>query len=74
MNNVIQQNQHYNVDISNPVVAATVLGIAFIAGICYCTTITVNAKYNRNVELTYKDLSLKAYSPTPIVTDVPFQS
>lgn len=74
MNDAIQQNQYYTMDISNPVVAATVLGIAFIAGICYCTTITVNAKYNRNVELTYKDLSLKAYSPAPIVTAVPVQS
>lgn len=64
-NDVTQQIQYYSPNISNPVVAATVLGIVLI---------TVNAKYNRNVELAYKDLSLKAYSPAPIVTAVPVQS
>jgi hypothetical protein len=74
MNNATQQIQCYNLDVSNPVVAATVLGLALIAGVCYCTTITVNAKYNRNVELTCKDLSLKIYSPVSTTTAVPVQS
>ena len=74
MNNATQPIQYYNLDISNPVVAATVLGLALIAGICYCMTITVNAKYNRNVELACKNLSLKTYSPVSTTTAVPVQS
>ena len=67
MNNDIQQVQHINPDLSNPVVAATVLGLALIFGACYCTTIVVNAKYNRDTELTYKDLSLKIHSSVPAI-------
>lgn len=43
----------------NPAVAATAI---LVAGICYCTTITVNAKYNRDTEITYKDFSIKVHA------------
>ena len=47
---------------SNPVIAVTRL--------CYCVTITINAKYNRDTELAYKEFSMKSHSSVPS-TDEP---
>lgn len=55
-------------DVTNPLVAAIAI---LTVGVCYCVTITVNAKYNRDTELTYKDFSLKSHSSASaaVVTD-----
>ncbi len=50
-------------DVTNPLVAAIAI---LTVGVCYCVTITVNAKYNRDTELTYKDFSLKSHSAAPV--------
>lgn len=55
--------QSYNFDLTNPLVAAIAI---LTVGVCYCVTVTVNAKYNRDTELVYKDFSLKSFSAAPI--------
>lgn len=52
---------------SNPVIAVTAI---LTVGVCYCVTITINAKYNRDTELAYKDFSMKSHSSVPS-TDEP---
>lgn len=51
----------------NSLVAATAI---LVLGICYCTTITINAKYNRDTEMTYKDFSLKIYASSSNIKPV----
>lgn len=51
------QNQSFA--FANSAVAVTAI---LVIGVCYCTTITVNAKYNRDTELTYKEFSLKIHA------------
>lgn len=65
MNNEIAANvpQHSDFDFRNPVIAVTAI---LTIGIRYCVTVTVNAKYNRDTELTYKDFSLKSSSASAI--------
>lgn len=55
---------HYNNSPSciSPTVA--IVGIITI-GVCFCTCIVTNAKYNRDTELTYKDFSLKSQKCQP---------
>jgi len=52
-----------NFDLKNPWIAATLI---LTVGACYCFTIAVNAKYNRDVKLSYGKLSLKVHSPTSV--------
>lgn len=47
--------QTSNFDLKNPLIAVTAI---LTVGVCYCTTVIINAKYNRDVELKYKDFSL----------------
>ena len=69
MNNdmITASAKHTSFDFSNPVIAVTMI---LTVGICYCVTVTVNAKYNRNMALVYKDFSLKS-SSIPVTTIVP---
>lgn len=69
MNNdmITNSQEHINCDLSNPVIAVTMI---LTVGICYCVTVAVNAKYNHNTELTYKDFSLKS-SSAPVTAVVP---
>lgn len=66
MNNdiITTSPEHTNFDLSNPTIAVAMI---LTVGICYCVTVTVNAKYNRNTELTYKDFSLKSSSAPAVV-------
>lgn len=67
-NDMITTNpEHTDFDFSNPVIAVTMI---LTVGICYCVTVAVNAKYNRNTELTYKDFCLKS-SSAPVTAVVP---
>lgn len=69
MNNEITTNvsQHTDFDFKNPLIAVSAI---LTLGVCYCVTVTVNAKYHRDTELTYKDFSLKSFS-APVVAAVP---
>lgn len=60
MNNDLSNDitQNYNFDFKNPLVAVTTI---LTIGICYCVTVTVNAKYNRDIEITRGDTSLKIH-------------
>ena len=40
--------QNSNFDFKNPLIAVSVI---LTVGVCYCTTVIVNAKYNRDVEI-----------------------
>lgn len=57
MNNTLPTQYNYSPTCITPTVAA--IGIITL-GICFCTCIVVNAKYNRDTELTYKDFFLKS--------------
>lgn len=57
MNNTLPVNYNYSPTYITPTVAA--IGIITL-GICFCTCIVTNAKYNRDLNLTYKDFSLKS--------------
>lgn len=51
--------QYPDFDFKNPMIAVSAI---LTLGICYCVTVTINAKYNRDIELNYKDFSLKSSS------------
>ena len=61
MNNETPVNtqQYPDFDFKNPLIAGSAI---LTLGICYCVTVTINAKYNRDIELSYKDFSLKSSS------------
>lgn len=61
MNNETPVNtqQYPDFDFKNPLIAVSAI---LTLGICYCVTVTINAKYNRDIELSYKDFSLKSSS------------
>ncbi|MCM1179376.1 MAG: hypothetical protein NC347_03910 [Clostridium sp.] len=56
--------QNSNFDFKNPLIAVTAI---LTVGVCYCTTVIVNAKYNRDVELKYKDFSLNIQPSVSVV-------
>lgn len=72
MNNTLSNNANNLPDYlplsKNSLVAATAI---LVLGICYCTTITINAKYNRDTEMTYKDFSLKIHASSSNIAPVP---
>lgn len=56
-------------DFKNLVIAVTVI---LTVVVCYCVTVIINAKNNRNVELSYKDFSLSIEGPQfPVSPVVP---
>lgn len=57
--------QSFPIGSINTTVAITVI---ITIGICYCATIAVNAKYNRNTEITYGEAPLKISLSAPIST------
>ena len=56
--------QNSNFDLKNPLIAVSVI---LTVGVCYCTTVIINAKYNRDVELKYKDFYLNIQPAASIV-------
>lgn len=63
MNNNLTTSATQYCDFKNPLVMATTI---LTLGICYCVTVTVNAKYNRDIELKYEDFSLNIHSSAPV--------
>jgi len=57
MNNNLPTQYNYPPTCITPTVAAICI---ITLGICFCTCIVTNAKYDRDTELTYKDFSLKS--------------
>lgn len=65
MNNELTtvNTQSHSFALTNPWVAAIAI---LTVGACYYATVTINAKYNRDTEPTYKDFSLKSHSSVPV--------
>lgn len=52
------QLQNCSIDCKNPSIAIAVI---LTVGVCHCVTIVTITKYNRDIDLTYKDFSLKIH-------------
>lgn len=55
--------QKSTITLENPVIAVTAI---LVIGLCYCTTIHTNAKYNRNTEITCGSLRVTCVSSVPV--------